>query len=438
MTTTNNQKSPNIDVEFKWKEHTGLTLQDLEISKKEREVLRTLAEKVALIAQSVEMKERCELWRRHNQLEKTRPLIFCDPEWGWNEIITNDQMECSSTLARRWEFDLRKEIFYAEQMGDDKPITINFDVPYTVTPDDWGLQKVVHQTDLSGAISWDSPLTDYDKDLPKLHNPIFNIDWEVTNGTLALAKEIFGDVLNVQLKGTWWWSLGLSIRAIDFRHIDKLYMDMIMYPDAVKELFSILSKGLMSKLDYLEENGLLSLNNNYTYVGSGGYGFTNELPSADFNGKVRCKDMWGFCESQETVGISSEMYEEFINQYEKPLMDRFGLTCYGCCEPINGRWDVVKNFQNLRRVSCSPWADIDLMANYLGDKYIYSMKPSPTTLALPDFDQERERKYLRESFKTMQDCHVECIMKDNHTLGGSAANAINWCRIAKEEARKYE
>ena len=78
---------------------------------------------------------------------------------------------------------------------------------------------------------------------------------------------------------------------------------MVMSPDAVKELFSIISKGLMSKLDYLEENNLLSLNNNYTYVGSGGYGFTNELPSSDFDTNVRCKDMWGFCESQETVGI---------------------------------------------------------------------------------------------------------------------------------------
>ncbi len=438
MSTCNNCKSPNIDVEFKWKEHTELTIQDLEISKNEREVLRKLAEKVALIAQSDQMKERCELWRRHNQLEKTRPLIFCDPEWGWNEIITNDQMECSSTLARRWEFDLRKEIFYAEQMGDDKPVTLNFDVPYTVSADDWGIQKEVHRTDLSGAISWDSPLTDYDKDLPKLHNPTFNIDWEVTNGTLQVAQEIFGDILNVRLKGTWWWSLGLSIRAIDFRHIDKLYMDMVMYPDAVKELFSILSKGLMSKLDYLEESGLLSLNNNYTYVGSGGYGFTNELPAEDFAGTVRCRDMWGFCESQETVGISPEMYEEFIHQYERPLMERFGLNCYGCCEPIDGRWDFVKNFPNLRRVSCSPWADIPKMAAYLEDKYIYSMKVSPTPLALPDFDQDRVRKELQSSFETTKDCRVECIMKDNHTLGGSAANAINWCRIAKEEARKYE
>ena len=35
----------------------------------------------------------------------------------------------------------------------------------------------------------------------------------------------------------------------------------MMYPDEVKELFSIISNGLMNKLDYLEENGLLSLNN---------------------------------------------------------------------------------------------------------------------------------------------------------------------------------
>ena len=77
--------------------------------------------------------------QRINRLQKTRPPVFCDPENGWNEIITEAQMQCRGKLARRWEMDLRKEIFWGEEMGDDKPVEPYFDVPYTVSPDDWGL-----------------------------------------------------------------------------------------------------------------------------------------------------------------------------------------------------------------------------------------------------------------------------------------------------------
>ncbi len=50
----------------------------------------------------------------------------------------------------------------------------------------------------------------------------------------------------------------------------------------------------LAKLDFVQENGLLSLNNEGTYVGSGGFGYTGELPRKDFEGKMAptC-EMWG-------------------------------------------------------------------------------------------------------------------------------------------------
>ncbi len=258
------------------------------------------------------------------------------------------------------------------------------------------------------------------------------------NGSFQLARDLFGDLLTVRLRGTWWWSLGITVVAVFFRHIDQMYMDMIDHPDELKELFSLISQGLNEKVDYLEQHGLLHLNNDGTYVGSGGYGYTTELPQADFGDTVRCADMWGFCESQETVSISPQMYEQFVFPFEKPLMERFGLNCYGCCEPLHGRWHVVKQHPRLRRISCSPWADKEQMAENVDDKYIYSMKPGPTPLATADFSPESVRDELREAFAVTRGCHVECIMKDNHTLAQRPENAVQWCRVAKQEARRYE
>jgi hypothetical protein len=428
--------SPHIDHSALWRIQTGYRLDDVQASHREREVLRCLAEKVAAHAASPRMAERRELWRRHNQLEGTRPLILCDPENGWNEIITERQLQCQGTVTRRWEAELRKEIFWAEEMGDDKPIEPFFDVPYTVSPDDWGLHAVIDQADVDGSKTWRSPLADYETDFARLHEPHFAIDWPTTHGCVQLAKDLFGDLLTVRLKGTWWWSLGITLVAVFFRHIDQMYLDMIDRPDALKALFALISRGWSKKLDYLEQQGLLSLNNDGTYVGSGGYGFTRELPAGDFSGTVRCEDLWGFCESQETVNISPRMYEEFVFPYEKPLLDRFGLNCYGCCEPVHGRWHIVRRHARLRRVSCSPWADLRKMADHLQDKYITSMKPSPAPLASDKFDCEKSRQELRAAFEVTRHCHVECIMKDNHTLGNRPENVTEWCRVAKEEASR--
>jgi len=430
-------KTTSLDQTALGKSLTGFVPEDMTITLHDREILRELAGQVAEIAGTPHMKKIRHLWHTINTLGKTRPVIFCDPENGWNEIITGSQMKCQGKLARRWEMDLRKEIFWGEEMGDDKPVEPFFDVPYTVSEDNWGLETVYHSTDMAnGSQVWDAPVKDYDRDLPKLHDPEFEIDWTTTHSSLECAKDVFDGILEVRLKGTWWWSLGLTLPAVTLRGMTNLFMDFLDQPDNLKELLSIISKGHLKKLDYLEENNLLSLNNDGTYVGSGGYGFTDELPQNDFDGHVRCVDMWGFAESQETVSVSPEMYGEFIFPYEKPILDRFGLNCYGCCEPLHSRWHIVKQHSNLRRVSCSPWADYEKMASYLEDNYIFSMKPSPTRLSQPKIDRDAIRQALRRAFEITKGCIVEVIMKDNHTIGNRPENVTEWCRIAKEEAER--
>lgn len=414
---------------------TGLTPQDVILSAADKSVLQRLGERVASLAGMSEMEEKRRLWKGHNALAGTRPLVFCDPENGWNEIISDDLMECTGKLARRWEMDLRKELFWGEEMGDDRPVEASFVVPYTVLPDDWGLKTVFHHSELAdGAQSWEGPLQDYDRDFPKLRAPRVQVDWETTRGCLALAQEVFGTTLDVQLQGTWWWSLGLTLPAVMLRGLTNLLMDFAAQPDELKALLSFISNAHLQKLDELEREGLLSLNNNGTYVGSGGFGYTDELPGSDFNGQVRCRDLWGFAESQETVCVSPDMYAAYVFPYEQPILARFGLTCYGCCEALDARWQTVKRHHNLRRVSCSPWADLGKMAACLENKYILSLKPNPVELACEAINEEQLRAGLRRALEITRGCVVEIIMKDNHTIGKRPEHVTRWCRIAKEEA----
>ncbi len=436
MDNYGNGPSTGLDQTASGKITTGFVPQDVAMSADDKAVLRALAERVAEMAASPRMEEVRRLWTGLNMLRPPRPVVFCDPENGWNEIVTEAQMQCRGKLARRWEIDLRKEIFWGEAMGDDKPVEPFFDVPYTAQPDDRGLQTVFHRTADQGSCVWDAPVKDYATDLEKLHSPRVEIDWETTEGCRQIADDVFGRILTVRLKGTWWWSLGVTLPAVMLRGLGNLMCDFIDHPDELKQLLSILSQGNRDKLDYLEANGLLSLNSDGTYVGSGGFGFTEELPQPDFDGRVRTVDMWGFTESQETVHVSPAMYEEFVFPCEQPIMERFGLTCYGCCEPLHMRWHVARRHPNLRRVSCSPWANLEKMGEYLEDNYILSMKPSPTPISTPRIDEEAIRADLRRALEATRGCVVEIIMKDNHTIGGRPENVARWCRIAREEAER--
>lgn len=405
----------------------------IQINTHDRSVLRFLAERVAeLSTRPIEEKKK-QLWFKHNALEATRPLVFCDPENGWNEIITSDQLQCHGELARGWEMSLRKEIFWAESMGDDRVTERYFNVPYTYTITDWGM----HETRIGGigggAYRWDAPLTDY-ADFDKLRYPEISIDYSTTEKMVNLAKEILGDLLEVRLKGVWWWTLGMTRTLVDLRGLTQIMLDMYDYPDELHRLMAFLRDGHLAMLDFLEDNGLLSLNNDGTYVGSGGFGWTNELPQSDFQGKVRTIDMWGFAESQETSEVSPDMFGTFIFPYQLPILERFGLNCYGCCEALDQRWEYVKQIPRLRRVSVSPWANLEDMSEKLGSDYILSMKPNPAYLAVPNIDEDLIRKELREAMDITKGSRVEIIMKDNHTIGNNPDNVVRWCRIAREEA----
>jgi hypothetical protein len=235
--------------------------------------------------------------------------------------------------------------------------------------------------------------------------------------------------------GVWWWSLGLTLDLSLWRGLEGIMMDMIDRPQVIHRLMSLLRDGTLQKLDRLQEQGLLSLNSEQ-YVGSGGFGYTKELRSGVPREPVRTGEMWGFCESQETVGVSPGMFAEFIFPYQLPLLERFGLNCYGCCEPLDMRWSVVRQAPNLRRVSVSSWADVKKMAAFLEDRYVFSWKPSPAPLAWPQLDERSVRTALRETLAATNGCRLEIIMKDNHTLGGNPHNAVRWVEIAREEIER--
>ncbi|MCL1830794.1 MAG: hypothetical protein FWG21_05115 [Oscillospiraceae bacterium] len=411
---------------------TNLVFNDREI-----ELLRRLANTVAAIAARPEMGEKAKLWTAHNDLMTDTPTVFVDPENGWNEIISTSHLLCTDPLARVWEMSLRKQIFWADQAKDDKVIEATFEVPYSYTDTGWGLDPLRIGGENNGSYIVKPVIEDYEDDFERVHYPQYIIDKEQSDRVLALANDVFDGILSVTQKGIWWWSLGMTKDYIALRGFENFLMDMIIAPDWVHKMMNMLCEGKLTMLDQLEADGLLPDNTGATYVGSGGFGYTTQLPGPDFNPKkVRTMDMWGFSESQETVSCSSEMYAEFIYPYEKRLLERFGLNCYGCCEGYDNRWHIIKQLPRLRRISVSPWADWNTIKQNLSKEYIASLKLSPTPLSTAIMEEDTVRADAKKAVQLSKDCVAEYIMKDNHTLGDNPNNIIRWVQIMREEIDK--
>jgi hypothetical protein len=224
------------------------------------------------------------------------------------------------------------------------------------------------------------------------------------------------------------------------RGFEKILVDFYENPEGLHRLMSFLRDENLEKISFLEENGLLSLNNGGDFIGTGGYGWSCELPKTGFiSKKIRLHDMWGFCESQETIGISPEMFEEFIFPYQLPILEKFGLNIYGCCEPLDNRWYVVKKIPRLRKVTVSPWSNPYLMAENLGKDYIYCRKVNPSYASTTEMDELNVRRELRETFEAASKncCRVEVLLRDVMTLGHNPQNAIDWTKIAREESDHF-
>lgn len=407
-------------------------------SAQERAILRDLAGKVREIAELPEMAVRKRRWFDLNALRPERPLVLCIPEGAWVELLPESVLECEDPLLRRWEWTLRSKIYWWEHLRDDNVIGPWFNIPWELTLGDYGVSIHYRQGENRGSYSWDPPLRDLGRDLDRLRFRQPSVDREKTWRHLNYAGEIFGDLLPARIRGPLWWTVGLTNEAIALVGLEKFMLDMYDQPENVHRLMAWLRDEHLHMLAWCEREGLLTLNNEDDGVGSGGVGYVDDLPGAgrSADGPVRLKDLWGLVESQETVGVSPAMFGEFVFPYQMPLLEKFGLNCYGCCEPLHERIEYLLQIPNLRRVSVSPWCDQEALAERLGGRAVLSRKPNPI-MVCASFDEDRIREDIAYTLSVAGRYALEIIMKDTHTVQNDPSRLTRWIRIALEEVDRY-
>lgn len=404
------------------------------ISPSDRNLLRDLAKRLAEVAALPIMNERRALWKRHNSLRPVRPMILVFPEGSWTELLPESSLRCETPRGRQIEQSLRLRLYYHDHFQDDTVIEGDWAVSKVLKATGWGMQaKHVPSGAARGSYGFD-PVIKTAADLKSLTAPTVQYDPDATQRQLAEAQELFGDILKVRLRGVCHISYHCMGTYIHLRGLEQIMEDMTENPGMLHQAMSIFEAGYKSMTRQYVEQNLLDLNNDNTYHNSGGVGWTDELPAPGFDpARVRLCDMWGSAEAQEMAQVGPEMHEEFILQYEKRLLEPFGLTGYGCCEDLTLKLDRVFQIPHIRRISISPWADVDRCAAKLGGRYIFSWKPNPTHL-VGDFDEDFIRRYIRHTLDVAREngCVLEMILKDTHTCENQPDRFDRWTRIARE------
>ncbi|MBC7328245.1 hypothetical protein H5T87_09080 [bacterium] len=407
---------------------------------KDVQIIRDLAKRVAEVAHLPRQEERARIWKKHNSLHRVRPLVLIFPEGSWRELIPWESLDCSDEFTRWIEYDLRMRLYYSDFLQDDSVITDVIASPIYIHSSGWGIAtQTTNPEETYGAVRYE-PVIKEESDLAKLQKPRLWVDWKATEEHYEKLCDLVGDILRVEKRGPAHFWFAIIDDFATWRGFEQLFLDMIERPHWLHKALNFMTEAWLEMLDFYERENVLSLNNGAHYCGSGGLGFTDELPQPDFDGvHIRTKDLWGHATTQIFAEVSPAMHEEFALQYEGRFLSRFGLASYGCCEPLHKKVDIIfKHIPHLRRLSMSPWVDVAEGAERLGKRAIFSWKPNPAPLfAGEDWDEDFVRGMIRDALEKTRECVVEIIFKDIHTCRNQPQRLRDTVRIAKEEAEKF-
>jgi len=356
----------------------------------------------------------------------------------------NDELNlrCQDPWARSQEDLMRKTIYQWKHMPGDMILNPWLDCPLSIYSTDFGIIEDVDLaiTDPENDIvsrHFNIQISDID-DLEKIRMPVISHNSEATEIRFGLMNDIFSDILPVRKQGQthiWFTPWDFLIR---WWGIQEAMMDLILRPDMVHAFYEKMVEAWMVELDQFEEQNLLTLDCNNTRIGSGGYGYTGEMPGEPYDAEwVRSHNMWGCSNAQIFSDVSPEMHWEFAIEHDLKWLERWQLTYYGCCEPLAGKGHLLKKIPNLRKVSCSPWNNTRKAIEELGKDYVISRKPSPAIFATEKFDPGQARREIRDFLaQTGGECHVEFIMKDISTVNYEPRRLWEWETICMEEVTR--
>ena len=404
-------------------------------NQRDTNILRDLAKRYAEIAGKAVQEERRELWRRHNSFEKTRPLVYAREFLSIPELI-EPELQCHDFLFRQQEKTLRYWIQH-DSFEDDYVIEpwLALNATHRLGRfERWGLPvKRIASPQARGAWKYDPPIKSLE-DASGLHRPHHLVDREATARNFVRLQDAVGDIVPIVVSRAPVYSNNLAEQLADLRGLEQVMWDMTDNPAWLHELVAFLRDGVLATYEEAQTAQDWQLIDGT----SQSLTYSMELPDPKADGRAVDPDqLWCFFNAQEFTLVSPAMHDDFILQYQIPLMAKFGLVAYGCCEDLTSKIDMLRKIPNLRRIAVTPFADVPKCAEQIGEDYIISWRPSPAEMVANTFDPERIRKVVGQAVDAMQGCHFDICLKDVITVRGEAWRIKEWVRITREVVEQH-
>lgn len=405
-------------------------------------VLRSLAGKYRIYAESEHNAQRAKLHKASNDLQMIRPVVLID-ELPWHEMELEDELtlRCTDPYLREVEQFLRREIYKFEHLRADMILR-----PFVP------VQKVIHSTGIGITIQEETLATeegnhivshDYedqlstDEDLEKLHPAVITYDEAETNRRFQLVGEMIGDLIPIRKTGVDHVTLHPWDDIAMYRGVMPLLISLAEEPELCHHTVKKLVDIAMDTMDQFLALGLFDpqpWSLHCTPI------LTDDLRGGDFDGEhLTYQNIWGRGTAQIFASVSSSMHEEFDIDYMKDTLGKCGLVYYGCCEPLDKKMDIVEKIPHLRKVSITPWADVQVGAEAIGKKYVLASKPNPSAVAVPVLDAGALRKEIGNIFDAgrRNGCNLELVLKDISTCCHRPQNIFEWEQIVMDMVEHY-
>jgi len=388
-----------------------------------------------------------DIWIKHNNKERTQPLILYGGAdmyntmyiTGSDDLVINDIIDekliCETPLARSIEKTLRWK-HYLISIEDD---TV-FD-PYLLykavrEPSDnnrWGIPCSLGEKASATGASCFAPSIHDESDLEKLYTSPHKIDYDATEKLGVQYQELLGDALPAYpdtRAALLRWTGDISTDFAKLIGLEQLYNDFYDRPEFLHKLLAKMRDAILQNNHEWEASGDCRTSANFNQA----IPYSDAVKLPENYEACRREDLWAFFSAQEFTSTSTAMFEEFCLNYQLPIMEKFGLIAYGCCENMTNKITSLRRIKNLRRISVTPFSNAENCIEQIGTDYLISYRPNPATMVAFGVDEDLIRKELSvplAALKSNNSCY-DINLKDVHTVSGSKTALIDWVLLMRK------
>ena len=397
-------------------------------------IVRELAKKYMELVCTEKQAKMFERFRATNDLKQVRPPVILD-EIPWYQMNMNDELTllCEDKGARNVEFHFRKAIFYLTHFKADNLYEPFFPVKRSV--DSTGIGILPQEADLKRTDTTNNIVSrefidvlEDESALELMHDPVFTLRPDKDAKKMEFYTELLGNSIPINLYGFSYFYYAPWDKITRLRGVEPILMDMYDRPEYLNKIIQKYVSAAHAELDFVEKNLFVSPLASLHCTPLAVSGLANEGMKATW-----CRSM-----AQSFGVVSPAMFKEFEVDYLHSVANRFAYTYYGCCEPLDDRIGVLKQISNLRKIGCSPWANVEKCAEQIGGDYVLARKPNPAHVAIKT-DPEVIRRETEETVKACikYGCPYDIVLKDISTVSGRPENLIVWAQTVNNVLDSY-